>query len=1185
MTTSHRPPSPQALAEENAALRRNLVLHQQIFAQIAQEEKGRWRSQDFVRLEQARSASSHAAAFHQDAMVSIIIPTYNRAQLIVDRTIPSVLDQTHANWELIIIGDQMAPDQAELLTRAATQDPRIRFHNLKRRGQYPQQEGPRWYVAGTKPVNFGLRIAQGQWIAHLDDDDLFTPQHLEKLLAQACQKRAEWAHGQVLFRSDSGVDLGVIGSEMPAFGAISRISSIYHAGLKGFRYNINCWRYCYAGDWDLWERFLAMGVVHAHLHEVTAIHMGDYFGPAQPNHQAAIPVPQPPLVTWRDARVPSRSEGALIDQRLSSHGGGPRIGVFVRDETGDAEKLAVTLQSVRMENCLYDALQVTVLTPGPVGGTTPGDRVHLVTVLPAMQTDAINLMAVQGDFDWLLVIRSGDEFTRAGLLQAGLSLIDLPGCRALCADEFRRLAPSTPDAALGAAFRPDFNLDMLLSFPSTLARNWLFRRTVYVQAGGLDPAFGAAAELDLILRLLDSGGLLGLEHLAELLLTTDAPALQDAPEDRRAIASHLERRGYLSAIVEATHPGRYRVRYGHAGQPLVSIIIPTKDQLPVLQRCVESLLEKTSYLQYEVLIVDNDSTAPDAVHWLDGVAAMGNPQVRVLRYPHAFNYSAINNMAAAQAQGEYLVLLNNDTAIIQADWLDNLLNHAQRPEVGVVGAKLLYPDGSVQHAGVVLGLRGPADHVFLRAPLDAAGYMHRLEVDQNYSAVTAACLMVRKDVYDELGGLDEQAFQVSYNDVDFCLRVRQAGYLVVWTPHTLVMHEESVSQTRMDTAADEAKRARFKREQDAMYDRWLPLLARDPAYNKNLMLGGEGFALEPNAGLTWKPLSWRPLPVALVLPADHGGCGYYRMIKPFETMKAGGVIDGMLSGDFLSPPELERYGADTIVFQRQLTEPQLENMRSVRQFGRLFKVYELDDYLPNLPVKSVHKQEIAQDVIKLLRRGLACVDRFVVSTDCLAESFAGLHADIRVVKNRLPPEWWGGLFAARKTGRKPRVGWAGGVGHTGDLELIVDVVRTLAPEVEWVFMGLCPDRLRPFVHEVHGGVPIDSYPKALAALNLDVALAPLEHNLFNECKSNLRLLEYGACGVPVVCSDLVCYRGDLPVTRVKNRFKDWVDAIRMHTTDLDASGRMGDALREAVLRDWMLQGEHLLDWRSAWTGG
>ena len=163
----------------------------------------------------------------------------------------------------------------------------------------------------------------------------------------------------------------------------------------------------------------------------------------------------------------------------------------------------------------------------------------------------------------------------------------------------------------------------------------------------------------------------------------------------------------------------------------------------------------------------------------------------------------MNNMAVAQARGEYIVLLNNDTAIIRGDWLDNMLNHAQRPEVGITGAKLLYPNGQVQHAGVLLGLRGPAEHPFIGRGGDEQGYLHRLVADQNYTAVTAACLMVRKEVYQAVGGLDEDNFRVSYNDIDFCLKVREAGYLTVWTPYAKVMHEGSVSQRKVDRAAYE----------------------------------------------------------------------------------------------------------------------------------------------------------------------------------------------------------------------------------------------------------------------------------------------------------------------------------------------------------------------------------------------
>ncbi len=257
-------------------------------------------------------------------------------------------------------------------------------------------------------------------------------------------------------------------------------------------------------------------------------------------------------------------------------------------------------------------------------------------------------------------------------------------------------------------------------------------------------------------------------------------------------------------------------------------------------------------------------------------------------------------------------------------------------------------------------------------------------------------------------------------------------------------------------------------------------------------------------------------------------------------------------------------------------------MRGYKDFVGAFKVYELDDYLPQVPIKSAFHKTMPKDVLKVIRKAVALTDRFVVSTESLAEQFAGLHEDIRVVPNRLPVNWWGDVSSQRRISRKPRVGWGGGASHRGDLELIAEVVRDLADEVEWVFFGMCPDKLRPYVHEFHPGVPIEEYPAKLASLNLDLALAPLEANIFNACKSNLRLLEYGACGFPVICTDIVCYQNELPVTRVKNRYKDWMTAIRMHLDDLDATAKSGDALRDAVQRNWMLTQDKLLDWRSAW---
>jgi hypothetical protein len=296
------------------------------------------------------------------------------------------------------------------------------------------------------------------------------------------------------------------------------------------------------------------------------------------------------------------------------------------------------------------------------------------------------------------------------------------------------------------------------------------------------------------------------------------------------------------------------------------------------------------------------------------------------------------------------------------------------------------------------------------------------------------------------------------------------------------------------------------------------------------------------------------------------------------------LVDGAIIADHLpSAVELERLRPDVIVYQRQIGVQGLLQRQEGHLFKDAFRLADCDDYAFEVPEKSLHKRNVPQNIRDLFRVSLSMVDRLVVSTGPLAEVFAGLHPDIRVQTNYLPRAWWGELQSRRRVGRKPRVGWAGGTSHSGDLEMIAEVVRALADEVEWVFMGMCPQALQPYVHEFHPGVVIADYPRQLAALDLDLALAPLEDNLFNRCKTNLRQLEYGACGFPVICSDIDPFRDSgLPVTLVRNRTDDWLQAIRMHLADLDATAKAGDALREAVLRDWMLEGENLKRWRQAW---
>nr|WP_236844631.1 glycosyltransferase family 2 protein [Bordetella sp. 15P40C-2] len=322
----------------------------------------------------------------------------------------------------------------------------------------------------------------------------------------------------------------------------------------------------------------------------------------------------------------------------------------------------------------------------------------------------------------------------------------------------------------------------------------------------------------------------------------------DGEETREIVQTHLAAQG-VAANVAAM--GQYRCRVSYAlpdARPLVSIIIPTRDGLQHLQRCIESLVTLTSYERYEIIVVDNQSVDPNTLSYLGEIAR--SPNVRLLPFDEPFNYSKINNYAVAQANGELICLLNNDTEVITPDWLGEMVSRLLQEGVGAVGAKLLYGNGTVQHGGDTVGPGGCANHLHSGIGRDDPGYCGRALVAQDLSAVTAACLLTKKSVYQALGGLNEVQLTVAFNDVDYCLRVRDAGYRVVWTPHALLYHHESVTRGK-DTNPEQIARARA--EVEYMRTRWAHLMHHDPFYNPNLNYQHPDFGLSgmPNVRFPW----------------------------------------------------------------------------------------------------------------------------------------------------------------------------------------------------------------------------------------------------------------------------------------------------------------------------------------------
>ncbi|MBD3270375.1 glycosyltransferase [Candidatus Peregrinibacteria bacterium] len=381
-----------------------------------------------------------------------------------------------------------------------------------------------------------------------------------------------------------------------------------------------------------------------------------------------------------------------------------------------------------------------------------------------------------------------------------------------------------------AYFKPDYSPDLLLS-NNYICHFGVYRRKIVEAVGGFREGTDGSQDYDLVLRFTDKKR--KIHHIPKILYHwrkipgSTATSVNEKSyayvAGKKAIEDALKRRNIDAEVLEGKWKGSYRVKRRIEGKPLVSIIIPFRDKAEYLKVALNSLFEKTTYQNYEIILINNQSELLETKQYLR--ALKNCPRVKIYDYDHPFNYSSINNFAAKKSKGEYLILLNNDTEIISPEWIEAMLEHAQRLEVGAVSAKLLFPNNSVQHAGVLVGVGGLGNHAFLKQPAESHGYFGNLDVIRNYSAVTAACMMVRRKLYFDMGGLNENELAVSFNDLDFCLRLREKGYLIVYTPFAELYHHESLSRGYYVCM----------NEEHYMRKRHFNILKKgDPYYNPNL---------------------------------------------------------------------------------------------------------------------------------------------------------------------------------------------------------------------------------------------------------------------------------------------------------------------------------------------------------------
>jgi O-antigen biosynthesis protein len=446
--------------------------------------------------------------------------------------------------------------------------------------------------------------------------------------------------------------------------------------------------------------------------------------------------------------------------------------------------------------------------------------------------------------EFVVLVDHDDEIPSCALFEVAKALNQNKNLKLIYSDEDkidregRRFSPY---------FKPDWNYELLLSqnFVSHLG---VYSRDLVNAVEGFREGFEGSQDHDLALRCIEKLAPDEIGHIAKILYHwraipgSTALGLQEksyaAKAAIKAVDEHLKRIGVKAAVEGVVgRDGTYRVRYTLEEKPLISIIIPTKDKIDVLRVAIGSIQKISTYANYEILIIDNQSALAETKDYLSKISKQDN--VHVFTFDQAFNYSAINNFAVTKAKGSVLLLLNNDVEVINARWIEELLSTALHKGVGAVGAMLYYPNNTIQHAGIILGFNGIAVNAYSESPRGHHGQIGRARLKQSMSAVTGACLMVKKSIYEEVGGMDEN-LAVAFNDVDFCLKLLSKGYRNVWNPFVELIHHESLTRGPEDTPE---KRKRFIAEIEYMQNKWRDILDADPAYNRNLSLSGVQFAL------------------------------------------------------------------------------------------------------------------------------------------------------------------------------------------------------------------------------------------------------------------------------------------------------------------------------------------------------
>lgn len=899
---------------------------------------------------------------------------------------------------------------------------------------------------------------------------------------------------------------------------------------------------------------------------------------------APAPIPEsPPDEAYRNW-LAARSLDPVDLQQLAPRAGEaawPSFQILLRLPAGAEAHLADTLDSLGEQ--YLDAWRLDIVTPLPA----PDGLAELPNIgwheVAAGQPVAMAALVEAAAADWVLEIPPGARLDPLYLWRIATEAARSPAIQAFFVDD-----DCTDPAGQRQAprFKPGCNPSRLLA--GDLAGPLCVRRPAYLaSAAGAPPA--GSPWFRQLLAIAEQHGWASIGHVADVLLTYPQAFPSDTAACLHALLDFLGRQAPGAEIVPVTGQA-WNIRYSlPSPAPKVCIALLSQGQLDLLARCLNTILKLTHYPDFEVLLVVDPKTGDNELDdWLSTDAPAAAPgRIRVLRPSPQGNHAARGNLAMAASDADYVVLLREEAAIVQEQWLDELLRPLLQPAVAAVAPLLITPGkAEIWAAGCVLGLMGSRGYPEQqKITLGQPGYLEHASAPRDTSTLSSGCVLWRRADYLEAGGMDETLFGDHLADADLFLKLRDKQRRLLFQPASVVVFNGPESPTLDYDPAYKAQAAIAGEEAaHELNARWGRPAAVDPLWNPNLSLTTYSPLPETKFRAQWQFLpSDRPRIFACPIP---NGQGDYRITSPLKAARKLGLasqcvwMQSTKNPNYLTVPELLRLAPDTAIVQNYIFDRPLAALdRWHRTPGRPFTVYALDDLITGLDPSNPFFKNIPANARARLQYALDRCDRMVVSTEFLADRYSSFIGDIRIAPNCLEQEIWLPLRSQKRTGKRPRIGWAGGSTHHADLLLLREIIERTRHEADWVFFGMCPRDVLPLLAEFHDTIAFEDYPAYLAALNFDIAVAPLAQTEFNRGKSNLRLLEYGILGIPVVCTDIDPYR-DSPACRVANTVDAWVEALRARIHDADAREREGVAMRDWVCQNYLLE-NRVNDWLAA----